>query len=52
MLELTATPTNLINQVKIGHALDQSRSVLSRRPEQVHQNKSSNGDGWWQIASF
>ena len=25
--ELTDTPTNLTNQVKVGHALDQSRSV-------------------------
>ena len=27
MLELTDTPTNLANQVKVGHALDHSRSV-------------------------
>ena len=32
-LELTDTPTNLANQVKVGHALDQSRSVQSRWPE-------------------
>ena len=32
-LELTDTPTNLANQVKVGHALDQSRSVQSRGPE-------------------
>ena len=31
-LELTDTPTNLANQVKVGHALDQSRS------ERAHQN--------------
>ena len=37
-LELTDTPTNLANQVKIGHALDQSRSVQSRGPERAHQN--------------
>ena len=38
MLELTDTPTNLANQVKVGHAHDQSRSVQSRRPERAHQN--------------
>ena len=32
-LELTDTPTNLANQVKVGHALDQSRSVQSRSVE-------------------
>ena len=37
-LELTDTPTNLANQVKVGHALDQSRSVQSRGPERAHQN--------------
>ena len=37
-LELTDTPTNLTNQVKVGHALDQSRSVQSRGPERAHQN--------------
>ena len=37
-LELTDTPTNLANQVKVGHALDQSRSVQSRGPESAHQN--------------
>ena len=37
-LELTDTPTNLTNQVKIGHALDQSRSVQSRGPKRAHQN--------------
>ena len=37
-LELTDTPTNLANQVKVGHALDQSRSVQSRGPEKAHQN--------------
>ena len=38
MLELTDTPTNLANQVKVGHAVDQSRSVQSRGPERAHQN--------------
>ena len=38
MLELMDTPTNLANQVKVGHALDQSRSVQSRGPERTHQN--------------
>ena len=37
-LELTDTPSNLANQVKVGHALDQSRSVQSRGPERAHQN--------------
>ena len=37
-LELTDTPTNLANQVKVGHALVQSRSVQSRGPERAHQN--------------
>ena len=42
-LELTATPTNLTNQVKVGHALDQSRSVQLREPETAHQN---NAQSW------
>ena len=37
-LELMDTPTNLANQVKVDHALDQSRSVQSRGPERAHQN--------------
>ena len=37
-LELTDTPTNLANQVKVGHALNQSRSVQLRGPERAHQN--------------
>ena len=37
-LELTDTPTNLANQVKVGHALGQSRSVQLRGPERAHQN--------------
>ena len=37
-LELTDTPTNLANEVKVGHAFDQSCSVQSRGPERVHQN--------------
>ena len=37
-LELTDTPTNLADQVKVGHALDQSRTVQSRRPGRAHQN--------------
>ena len=37
-LELMDTPTNLANQIKVGHALDQSRSVQSRGPERAHQN--------------
>ena len=37
-LELTDTPTNSANQVKVGHGLDQSRSVQTRGPERAHQN--------------
>ena len=37
-LELTDTPTNLANQVKVGHALDQSHSVQSCGPGRAHQN--------------
>ena len=40
MLEFTDTPTNLANQVKVGHALDHSRSVQSCRPERAHQNNA------------
>ena len=43
-LELTDTPTNLANEVTVGHALDQSRSVQSRGPERAHQN---NEPSWW-----
>ena len=32
------TPTNLANQVELGHARDQSRSAQSRGPERAHQN--------------
>ena len=46
-LELTDTSTNLANQVKVGHALDQSRSVQSRGPERTHQNNDRG-----QIADF
>ena len=31
-LELTAIPTNLANQVKVGHTVDKSRSVQLRGP--------------------
>ena len=44
-LELTDTPTNLANQVKVGHALDQSRSVQSK-------TMSRHGDRRGQIAAF
>ena len=37
-LELTDTPTNLANQVKVGYAIDQSRRVQSRGHERAHQN--------------
>ena len=49
-LELTATPTYLTNQVKLGHALDHSGSVQLRGPERAHQN--NHGDRWGQIADF
>ena len=42
-LDLMDTPTNLANQGKVGHALDQSRSVQSRWPERAHQN---NAQSW------
>ena len=42
-LELTDTPTNLANRVKVWHALDQSRSVQSHGPERAHQN---NDQSW------
>ena len=51
-LELMDTPTNLANQVKVGHALDQSCSVQSRGPERAHQNKCHHGDRRRQIADF
>ena len=38
MLELTATPNKLANQVKVGHALAQSRNGQSHGPERAHQN--------------
>ena len=37
-LVLGAIPTNLGNQVKVGHALGQSHSVKSHGPGRVHQN--------------
>ena len=40
MLELYATSNNLANQVKVGHALDQSRSVQLRGSERAHQNNT------------
>ena len=42
-LKPTATSTNLANQVKVGHALDQSHSVQVRPPEKTHQN---NAQSW------
>ena len=51
-LELTDTPTNLANQVKVGHALDQSRSVQLRGPERAHQNNEPSNDRQGQIADF
>ena len=51
-LELTDTPTNLAYQVKVGHALDQSRSAQSRGPERAHKAMSRHGDRRGQIAAF
>ena len=45
-LELTDTPTNLANQVKAGHTLDQSHSGQPRRPERAHQNNAQ----WWRLS--
>ena len=42
-LELTDTPTNSANQIKVGHALDQTRSGQSRGPERAPQNNAQ----WW-----
>ena len=52
-LELTDTPTNLANQVKVGHALDHSRSV-SNRADLRERTKTmrSHGDRRRQIADF
>ena len=44
--ELTHTPTNLANQVKVGHAVDQSRSVHSRGYERKHQNNVLSWRSW------
>ena len=52
MLELTDTPTNLTNQVKVGHALDQSRSVQSRGPGRAHRTMRRHGDRRGRIADF
>ena len=52
-LELTDTPTNLANQVKVGHALDQSRSVQSRGPvTERTKTMSRHGDRRGQMADF
>ena len=51
-LELTDIPTNLANQVKVCHALGQSRSVQSRGPERAHKAISRHGDRRVQIADF
>ena len=46
MLELTDIPTNLANQIKVGHALYQSCSVQSHGPERAHQNNEQS----WQLS--
>ena len=51
-LELTDTPTNLANQVKVGHSLDQSRNVQSRGPERHTKTIASHDDRRGQIADF
>ena len=50
-LELTDTPINLANRVKVRHALDQSHSVQSRGPERAHQ-MSRHGSRRGQITDF
>ena len=52
MLELTDTSTNSNSQVKVGHALDQSRSVQSRGPERAHQTMRRHGDRRGRVADF
>ena len=39
MLEIAATPTNVANQVELGHAPSQSHSVQSPGPERTHQKR-------------
>ena len=51
-LELTDTHTNLANQVEVGHALNQSRSVHSCGPERARQTMSGHADRRRQVADF
>ena len=44
-LEIAATPTNVANQVKLGHAPCQSHSVQSPGPEITHQR-------WWALKAI
>ena len=53
-LELTDTPINLANQIKVGHSLDQWRNGQSPGPERAHQNnaqswRSSRTGPWFSI---
>ena len=52
LLELTTTPTNLANQVKVGHALDQSHSVQCTDLRERTKTILSHGDRRGQIADF
>ena len=51
-LELTNTPINLANQIKVGHALDQSRNGRSRGPERAHQNNAQSWRSSRTVADF
>ena len=51
-MEPTDTPTNLANQVKVGHALDQSHRIKSCGPERAHQNNEQSRRSSIQIADF
>ena len=39
VMELMATPTTLADQVKLCHALDQSRNVQTRKSQQAYQDR-------------
>ena len=51
-LELTDTPTNSANQVKVGHALDQSRIANRADLRERTKTMSRHGDRRGQISDF
>ena len=51
-LELTATPTNLANQVKLGHALDQTCSVQHADLSEHTKTMTCHDDRRRQIVNF